>query len=155
MSWALRIFGGLNILPGIAGMYYFAVMIEMHWGKWPGNPTPLDWAIFVALSSASALLILYLGYLGVRLLVRPDAAALRQVCLVFVLEIGYFWADTFVTWNLMPLSRVHISVGFWGIAMDPLAPQVIIGYPVIGLIVAISLIFLQRRFDTAKPVSAG
>ena len=136
-------------------MYYFAAMVEMHWGRWPGNPSPLDWAVFVALSSTSAFFVLYLGYLGARLLIKEDAAALRLVCVVFVLEIGYFWADTLVTWNLGMIFRPHISVGLWGIAMDPLAPQVITGYPVIGLIVAISLIFLKRRFASPSHTASG
>ena len=155
MRWVLRIFGGLNILLGIYGMYYFAFMIEMHLGKWPGNPSHFDWAIFVALSSTSTFLVFYLGYLGVRLMIKRDVAILWQVCLVFILEIGYFFADTFVTWNLTPISRSHISVGFWGIAMDPLAPQVITGYPVIGLVVALALIFLQGRSAKVKQTAAG
>lgn len=155
MRWALRIFGGLNLLPGIVGIYYFATMLEMHWGRWPGNPSALEWAVFAALSSTSAFLVLYLGYLGVRLLIGQGAAVLWQVFLVFVLEIGYFFADTFVTWNLGMIFRPHISVGFWGIAMYPLAPQVITGYPIIGLIVAVTLIFLHRRSAKMKQTAAG
>jgi hypothetical protein len=155
MRWALRIFGGLNIFPGIVGMYFFAVEVQAHWGRWPGNPSTLDWVVFVALSSTSAFLVLYLGYLGVGLLIGRGAATLWQVCLIFVLEIGYFWADTFVTWNLGMIFRPHISVGFWGTAIDPLAPQVITGYPIIGLIVAITLILLQRRFAKVKLTAVG
>lgn len=86
-------------------MYFFAVEVEAHWGRWPGNPSALDWAVFVALSLTSAFLVLYLGYLGEVLLIGRCAAALWQVCLVFVLEIGYFWADTLVTWNLGMIFR--------------------------------------------------
>jgi hypothetical protein len=53
------------------------------------------------------------------------------------------------------IFRPHISVGFWGTAIDPLAPQVITGYPIIGLIVAITLILLQRRFAKVKLTAVG
>ena len=151
--WTMRIFGGINILAAMFGIYYFALMIDIHWGRWPGNPSHFDWAVFVALSLLSTFLVVYLAYLGVRL-IRQDAAALRGVCLIAVLEIAYFFADTFVTWNLMPFSASkisgEISVAFWGIAEDPLAPQIVTGYPLIALVAAAILIIMQRRFANAS-----
>ena len=155
MRWAIRIFGGLNILPGLLGMYYFAYLIEIHWRKWPGNPSAVDWAVFVALSSVTTFLVLYLGYLGVRL-IRVDSAALRQVCLVFLLGIIYFFADVCVNWIIFPLWKSStITVGFWGIAAGPLVPQIITGYPLIGFVAAIALILFQRRCQRVAHTTAG
>ena len=144
MRWVMRIFGGLNIGAGLFGLYYFAWLIEIHWHKWPGNPSISDWAVFVALSCFTTFLVVYLGYLGIRL-IRVDFSALWQVCLVLVLEMVFLIADVWITWLILPSSMSKIAVGFWGIADGPITPQIVTGYPLIGLIAAVTLMLLQRR----------
>ena len=39
MRWAMRIFGGLNMIASILSLYYFAWGIEIHLRKWPGDLT--------------------------------------------------------------------------------------------------------------------
>jgi hypothetical protein len=151
-SWIMRLFGGLNILVALFGLYYSFYMLQMHWHHWPGNPSHLDWAVFLTLSLLSTFIILYLGYLGVRLIKR-DVGALRKVCLVFIFEILYFWADVIVNWNLVSPSRITIQVGFWGIALAPLDPQIVTGYPLIGIVATIVLVFFHRRAQNAAEVT--
>lgn len=153
-SLIMRLFGGLNILAGLFGLYYFLWSLEMHWHHWPGNPSHLDWTVFLALSLLSTFIVFYLGYLGVRLIKR-DAGALRKVCLVFIFEILYFWADVIVNWNLVAPSRITIQVGFWGIAFGPIAPQIVTGFPLIGLLAAIVLILVHRRAQNVVQTTLG
>jgi hypothetical protein len=140
----MRILGGLNIVFAFFGVFYSAYMVEIHWNKWPGQPTFSQWVVFGFLSFICMSMILYLAYLGIRL-IRKDASALWQVCLVFVLEIIYFWADVIVCWMILPISMSTIAVGFWGIAESPLAPQVITGFPLIGIAVAGALMLVQKK----------
>ena len=96
MRWAMRIFGGSNVVASLFGLYYFAWGIQIHLGKWPGNPNRQEWIVFLAISALSTSLVLYLAYLGVRLINR-DFKVLRQVCFVFVSEIAICFVDFIVT----------------------------------------------------------
>jgi hypothetical protein len=118
MRWAMRIFGAASILVSLFGLYFFAWLIQIHLGKWRGNPTHQDWGVFFAISAVSTLLVLCVTYLGVRLILG-DLKAIWQIGCVFLMEIVFFYVDVCVTWLGMPDSKAVISVSFWGIAMTP------------------------------------
>lgn len=145
MRWAMRIFGALNIIASIFGLRYFAWGIEIHLGKWPGNPTRYEWVVFLAISAISTFLVLYLAYLGVRL-IKPDYKALRQVGFVFASEIAVCFVSFLFTWVVTPIPVPNV-IWFWGIAVFPLEPQVYSGYAFIGLFAAIALILAGRRYQ--------
>jgi hypothetical protein len=141
----MRILGGLNVLAALLGIWYAATMIQMHWGRWPGNPNHSQWAVFLGLSAISFFLIVYLAYLGVKL-IRGDTKALWKVALILVVEMVYFFIQTTITWLILPESMSKIAVGFYGMAEDPIAPQIVTGYSLIGLIAAVTLwVIAQRR----------
>ena len=142
-AWPMRVLGALNILFVALGAFYSGGMIQMHWNKWPGSPSHLHWAVFMFLDAISISMILYLGYLGVRL-IKKDARALWHLCLLFVAEIAYFAVVVYVTWFLMPASMSAIAVDFWGMAQDPLVPQVVTGYPLVGLVIAFVMLLIRR-----------
>jgi len=144
MRWAMRIFGAANIFVSLFGLYFFAWLIQIHLGKWRGNPTHQDWGVFFAISAVSTLLVLCVAYLGVRLILG-DLKAIWQIGCVFLMEIVFFYVDVCVTWLGMPDSKAVISVSFWGIAMTPVDSQVALGYAPAGLVVAIILFLIQRR----------
>ena len=147
MRWAMRIYSALNIIASIFSLCYFAWGIEIHLGKWPGNPTRYEWAVFLAISALSTSLVLYLGYLGVRLIMR-DFKALKMVSLVFVSEIAICFVDFVVTWIATPIPTPKVIL-FWGIAVFPLEAQVYTGYAFIGLAAAIVLMLVGRRSSSA------
>jgi hypothetical protein len=110
MRSAMPIFGGLNIIVSILSLYYFAWGIEIHLGKWPGDPIRQEWTVFLAVSVLSTSLVLYLAYLGIRLIKR-DFKALKLVTLVFVSEITVCYVDFAVTWIATPTSIRKVSCG--------------------------------------------
>jgi hypothetical protein len=148
MRWAMRIFGGSNVVASLFGLCYFAWGIQIHLGKWPGNPNRQEWIVFLAISALSTSLVLYLAYLGVRLIKR-DFKVLRQVCFVFVSEIAICFVDFIVTWMVHPTSIRKDVEWFWGIALFPVQPQVYFGYAFIGLTAAIVWMFVGRRSTSA------
>jgi succinate dehydrogenase hydrophobic anchor subunit len=148
MRWAMRILGGLNIVSSLFGLYYFAWGIEIHLGKWPGNPTRWEWNVFLAISALSTFLVLYLAYLGVRL-IKLDYSALGHVRLAFELEISICLLDFFLTWIATPSWIRGNVIWFWGIATFPLEPQVLSGYELIGLAATFVMILARRRSSHA------
>jgi succinate dehydrogenase hydrophobic anchor subunit len=134
----MRIIGVLNLLFGLMGVYYFIFMMRMHWHNWPGSPSITQWAVFLVLSLISIGMLVYLGYLGIRL-VRRDESALRPLIIIFISEILYFIVGVVVLWLIMPPTIKTIAVSFWGMAQDPLTPQVLTGYPLIGTVVTFVL----------------
>src|SRR5438552_301994 len=100
MRWAMRVLGGLNVSACLLCLYYFFWQIKIYWGKWPGNPTHFDWAVFFVLNFISTFLVLYLAYLGVRL-IRGKFDALRSVCFVCLFDIAFVVAHNLATWNVM------------------------------------------------------
>ncbi len=144
MRWTMRVFGTLNILLTVFSLYYFAWGIEIHLGRWPGNPNSLEWAVFFTLSSLSTSLVIYLAFLGVRL-IRGDYKALWKVCCVFVSEIAICFVDFVISWIAKPTWIRKDVDWFWGIALFPLDPQVLFGYAFFGTGAAIVLILVARR----------
>jgi hypothetical protein len=137
-QWIVRLIGALNILYGSLGVIYFALMLSWHWHKWPGAPSPRDWFVFLVLSALSITLIAYLIFLGIRLL-QNDRTAIRSTSTVLAIELIYFLATTVLFWLILPPSKASVAIGFWEMAQDPLAPQIITAYPLIGLLVTLIL----------------
>lgn len=144
MRWAMRIFGGLNILASLFSLLYLAWGVEIHLGKWPGNPTGGEWAVFLILCAVSTFLVLYLAYLGVRMF-RGESGALKRAIPVFALEIAIVFADFIVTWLIQPKSIPDDILWFWSIAIFPLDPQVYFGYVFFGIVAAFVLLVAGRK----------
>jgi hypothetical protein len=149
MRWAMRVFGTLNIVASLLSLYYFAGMIQMHLGRWPGNPTARDWIVFYAIGSVSTLMIVCVAYLGVRL-IRCNPYATWQTGLLFLIEIVWEWTNVYVTWLKVPASKSMIAVAFWGIADSATGAQVLSGYAVLGLVAALVLSVIQRHRRPAR-----
>jgi hypothetical protein len=139
----MRVLGFLNISFVALGAFYAASMFHLSWKKWPGPPVYQDWVVFAILNAISIYLILYLGYLGVRL-IRKDAKALWQLCMFFVGEIAYFAAVVVITSYVLPASMSTIAVGFWGMAINPLVPQIVTGFPLVGLVITMVILLIRR-----------
>jgi hypothetical protein len=142
-AWPMRVLGALNISFTALGAFYAASMFHMSWKKWPGPPVYQDWVIFVVLNAISIYLILYLGYLGVRL-IRKDAKVLWQLCMFFVGEIAYFVAVVYITSFVLPASMSTVAVGFWAAALNPLVPQIVTGFPLVGLVISMVILLIRR-----------
>jgi hypothetical protein len=103
----------------------------------------------VALNAVSVAMILYLGFLGIRLM-RGDASALFQLCLLFVVEIAYFGGIVYVTWFVLPDTMSDLAVNFWGMAQNPLVPQIVTGFPLVGLIISLVMLLIRRSPKSAR-----
>jgi|HubBroStandDraft_2_1064218.scaffolds.fasta_scaffold705219_1 hypothetical protein len=143
-AWPMRVLGALHISFVVLGAFYATSMFHMRWNKWPGSPVYQDWAVFLALSIISILLILYLGHLGIRL-IKKDAEALWRSCLLFLGEIAFFAAVLYITSSLVPDSMTTVASGFWGMALNPLLPQFVTGYPLVGLVIAMVILLIRRN----------
>ena len=143
--WAMRALGVLNLFFSGIGLCYFA------WQLWrigkPVNrlsPPIWAWAVFTVLSIMSLALVACLIRLGIRLLNRDDGA-IRPLSIVFSAEILYFFASIVLFWLVIPSyapTMRTMSVGFFDSAQGALDPQVVTGYPLLGLL---ATLFLQRR----------
>jgi hypothetical protein len=143
----MRFLGALNIMYVAFGAYLSYWMIRLHWNRWPGNPSHYEWAIFVFLSAISISMVLYLGYLGIRL-IKKDAKALLKLSLLFVVELLYSFVLFYVTWIVRPtLMSMTVAVSFMGMADVPLWPQLLTGYPLIGLVVTLILSLIRQKSE--------
>ena len=140
-QWIIRCLGWLTFLYCLFGAVFYVWQFFAVSGDWPGSPTLADWALFAALSTVTVGTNGYLGHQALRL-ARADEAALRSMRMLWWIEILYFCADVVVFWQIMPAAKAPLMVGFFGLAAGPFVPQIVTGYPVIGLIV-VSL--LSRR----------
>lgn len=150
MRWAMRIFGALNIVASLLSLYYLFGMIQMHMGKWPGNPTHQEWIGFYAIGSLSTLMVLGVACLGV-MLIRGYPHATWQSGILFFIEILWEWTDVYATWLNVPSSKRTIAVAFWGIADSATEAQVLSGYAILGLIAALALSMIQQHRGSAHP----
>ena len=144
MRAAMRALGFCNLLTSFCSLYYFVWGIQIHLGRWPGNPDKQQWNVFYVISAVSTALVLYLAYLGVRLL-RAEVAALWQVACVFALEIALVFGNFVLTWIATPISLGKNVMWFWGIALFSLDPQVFYGYAPLGLCAALWMAFAARN----------
>jgi len=146
-TWTMRVLGVLNILFVAFGAYLYYWILRMHWNRWPGNPSHNEWAVFVFLSTISISMVLYLGYLGVKL-IKKDAKALLKLSLLFVAEMIYSLVLFNVTWMVRPASMsMTVAVSFLGMADVLLWPQLLTGYPLIGLVITLVLLLIRQRSD--------
>lgn len=86
-------------------------------------------------------MVILLAYLGIRLIIG-NKTDLRIVVFLFAAEILYFFADATIFVLIHPSSVTHIEIGFWGLAASPIAPQIVTGYPLLGIIICV--VFLLR-----------
>ena len=142
--WTMRVLGALNIVFVVLGVYYAVALNVIRWGKWPGPPSHTDWAIFVLLSAISLSFLAYLGYSGMKL-IRGDVSVLRPLGVLFILETMYLFISVLLFWNILPASTAKIAVGFWEGGEDPLTPQFLTGYPLLGAISVLLLLWTKRR----------
>ena len=91
MRWAMRILGGLNVVVCFFSLLYFAWGIQIHLGNWPGNPNYEEWAVFLVISAVSTFLVLYLAYLGLRLIGGDRQGTLESVLRFFISEMAIWF----------------------------------------------------------------
>jgi hypothetical protein len=138
-KWTMRILGGLNILSFLTGICYIALATTRPWVHWVKPPSNIYWFIFVLFLVVNLALISLLAYLGVRLLKGDEAAILHTSAVLFA-EIVSFFLSTFVFWYHFPKY-----VPVFDTCTDLLGPQIVTGYPVLGLVVTLVLAMRIRR----------
>jgi hypothetical protein len=142
--WVMRIVGGLNLALGFGGIAYSAVMLSERWRMLPGGPSMSAWIVFLSLLGASILLVGCLIYLGIRLLCR-DEAAIGRTAVLFGAEMFYFLAYVVLFWIVIPLKNAQwpgLAGHLFGMIQGPLTPQIVTGYPVLGLL---AMVLIRRR----------
>ena len=152
MRAAMRALGFCNLLISFCSLYYFVWGIQVHLGRWPGNPNQQQWNVFYVISALSTAIVLYLAYLGVRLL-RLETAALWQVACIFALETTAVLTDFVLTWIVTPVSLGRNVMSFWGIALFPLDSQVLYGYAPLGSCAALWMAFAAKDSLEQKPTA--
>ncbi len=145
-KWTMRILGGFNILQFPAGIYYTAVVISWHWRHWPMPPSNIYWYLFILYFGLNLALIALLAYLGWRL-IRGDEKAILNMSLVLFIEMLSFFTSVQVFWLALPKY-----VPVFDTPGDLLAPQVVTGYPVIGLLITLVLAIRIRLKAVPKSV---
>jgi succinate dehydrogenase hydrophobic anchor subunit len=152
-KWAMRILGLLNVLFGIAGIWYYIADLTWHLQKWEAAYSVRDWFVFSALSLYILSLVCFLAYFGIRLILG-NRSALRFTIIVFALETLYFFADVGIFWLILPASVAHAAIGFWERAWDLIAPQIITAYPVFGIIACSVLLRWGKYLTDSVPAKA-
>ena len=143
-AWTMRILGALNILFGVADLYYFTWMVSIHWNKWPASASVGDWEIFWALLVLSLTLIGYQVHCGIELIKKKESSLL-PTCILFAAQSVLFFLSVWVLWILLPLSMSNIIFGLWEVALSPLDPHLLVGYPSMAAIVTLILLILRRK----------
>lgn len=139
-KWGLRCLGWITVLYCMCGITFYAWELISTKGVWPGSPHLRDWLIFALLSAFTLGLTSYLGYLATRL-ARGDEAAIQPMRVLWWIEIAYFCANVAVFWQIIPSTNPGLTLGFFSFPEGPFDPQLVTGYPVIGLIA----VFLLSR----------
>jgi len=62
----------------------------------------------------------------------------------FVGEIAYFVAVVYITSFVLPASMSTVAVGFWAAALNPLVPQIVTGFPLVGLVISMVILLIRR-----------
>ena len=136
----LQCLGWITALYCVLGIAFYAWELISTKGVWPGSPNLWDWLIFALLSSVTLGMTSYLGYLATRL-ARGDEATIRPMRVLWWIEIAYFCANVLVFWRVIPSTNPGLTLGFFSFPEGPFDPQLVTGYPVIGLVV----VFLLTR----------
>jgi len=145
----MRIVGALNLAFGLGGGIYSAAMLSWKWRNLPGAPSMSAWTVFLSLLAISSLLVALLIHLGIRLLGR-DESAIRRTAVIFSVEICYFLGYVALFWIVIPLRSPTwpgLAGHFFGMIQGPLAPQIVTGYPVLGLL---AMLLIGRRNRIAR-----
>jgi hypothetical protein len=150
----MRLLGVVNLLFVGVGVWYAVGMrtIRIAAGKWPPYPPArLDWLLYFAFLALSTALIAWLIYLSIRLM-RADRKDLFPLCILYGIEIAYFWIDS--TFCLTVPRWVVDRSWFWTMGMDPLVPQLAFLYPFAGLLTALALLLITRTRRSRLPAVA-
>ena len=107
----------------------------------PLEPAPSKhyWLFFFLFFIFNSALIGLLAYFGVKL-IKGDDAAILLTSAVLLAEFMSFVLGTMVFW-----VGLRKYVPFLDTSADPLAPQILTGYPMIGLIVTLVLAIRNQR----------
>ena len=127
----IRIIGSLNLLFSLAGLGYFGVRLANTWSRWPVVPSASQWAAFWLLSLLTVVIVGNVGFLGIRL-IRGDQSAIRTTLYFFSAEIFFFVVEVGLFWIISPNPR--LTVGFLELSSAALDPQIVTGYPLLGVI---------------------
>lgn len=144
-KWTMRILGALNVLFGFYGLWFFITLLTLHFQRAPVVYNIRDWTVFSLLSFCTVLMVSSLAYLGIRLIIGSKTN-LRLMIFIFAAEILYFSANAVNVVPFNPSLATHFPISFWQLAVSPIGPQIVTGYPLLGIVVCIVL--LRRR----KPV---
>jgi hypothetical protein len=137
--WTMRILGVLNVLFGFYGLWYFIVRLTWHFQKASVAYSTRDWTVFSLLSFCTVLMVSSLTYLGIRLIIGNETN-LRLMVFIFATEILYFLANAVNVVPFNPSLATHVPISFWGLAASPIAPQIVTGYPLLGIVICIVLL---------------
>lgn len=147
--WTMRVIGALNIVFVVLGLYYATYFFVLRWGRWSTHLTQYDWDIQALFYTISLSFLAYLSYSGVRL-IRGEASVLRPLGAIFILEILYFVTTVVVDWIVLPPALGKIAAGFWEDGLNPLTPQYLTAYPLVGCFVVLFL-SLKKRESSVVP----
>jgi hypothetical protein len=150
----MRFLGAVNLLFVGVGVWYAVVMLtwRIAAGKWPPYPAmPLDWSLYGSFLALSTALIAWLIYLSVQL-IRADRKALLPLCILYGIEIVYFWIDS--TFGLTVPHWIVDRSWLWTMGMDPLVPQFAFLYPLAGFLTALLLLLITRTRRTHSAATA-
>jgi len=150
---AMRILKTLNILFGVLALLYSAQLIRMHWNRWPGSATRIDWSIFFLLLAISVYMVVHLAYCGIRL-IKEVESALMPCFLLFAAESLGVLASIWASWMMLPRSMDKVIFGLWSIALSPIDVQVFSGYSLLGVVATLTLL-LVRRSAISKSFARG
>ena len=139
-KWTMRILGVLNALFGLVGIWYFITRLTGHFQKTSVVYSTRDWTIFSLLSFCTLLMVSSLAYLGIRLIITGNRTNLRLMVFIFAAEILYFFANAVNFVLISPSPVTHLEISFGGLAAGPIAPQVVTGYPLLGIVICIVLL---------------
>jgi len=143
MTWGMRTLGMFNVLFCAFGIVYFSLTALWHWKAWTAHTSMFEWLIFVTLCVICLSLVILVGYLGKRAS-AGDKAVLKYLAVVFAVELVYVVVDVAVFWLVLPASMDHVVLGFWEASENFLTPQIITGYPLLGIIASLILHFRSR-----------
>lgn len=140
-KWTMRILGTLNFLFGVYGLWFFVALLTWHFQKVPVTYSINVWIVFSLLSFCTLSMVSSLAYLGMRLIIGSNTN-LRLMVFIFAAEILYFFANAVNVVPFNPSLAAHLPIRFWGLAASPIAPQIVTGYPLLGIVICI---FLLRK----------
>jgi hypothetical protein len=132
-KWTMRILGSLNIVCFLTGICYTVLAATRPWVHRVKPPSDIYWLIFALFLGVNLVLISMLAYFGVRLL-KGDETAILHTSAVFSAEIMSFILSTSLFWYHFPKYVPEFDT-----CADIFAPQILTGYPVIGIVATLVL----------------